>query len=45
MSGRSSALAIALTTLAAAAVVAQQPPAITAIKAARLNPIEALRYE
>jgi imidazolonepropionase-like amidohydrolase len=36
MFGRISALALALTTLAAAALVAQQPPAVTAIKAARL---------
>ena len=36
MFGRISALAIALTSLAAAALVAQQPPAVTAIKAARL---------
>jgi len=36
MSGRISALALALTTLTAAALIAQQPPAVTAIKAARL---------
>src|SRR5204862_5890532 len=33
---RISALALALTTLTAAALIAQQPPAVTAIKAARL---------
>jgi imidazolonepropionase-like amidohydrolase len=36
MSGRISALALALTTLTAAALMAQQPPAVMAIKAARL---------
>src|SRR5215210_5042332 len=36
MFGRISALALALTTLGAAALIAQQPPAVTAIKAARL---------
>src|SRR5215213_9218581 len=36
MFGRISALTLALTTLTAAALIAQQPPAVTAIKAARL---------
>ena len=36
MFGRISTLALALTTMTAAALIAQQPPAVTAIKAARL---------